>query len=410
MCDNRTLIIQPYGHHKEGHPNFDTYNILNALCLANVNWTIDVLSLRGFQSGLESHFPFRFFQVETIRKPWPERVMLSIYKMRFSAYDMNVNADYLDCLRYAVEMQKKYNYRRIITIDGFNGSAILLGSKYYKQLAQMGTKLYIKIINVLPFLEQFRPGKSLIARLVRLNQRRIFEKIVSLPNTSLFFFSKAIMNQYLIKGLPVEKALYCPFGASEHNFIDSYSASSHKFSPGKVRLLFFGLLRKDKGIEVLLNAIKLTKPGAFFIIAGSNRTKEDLNLLRYNDTEYGAFIEVNEGYISENKKEQYYNNTDFILIPFGKSHIESSGVFFDAVAYRRPIIASEVGDMADYIKQYNLGYLCKPEDPQSLAEAIEKSQHCTQEEYVSMQKGFESFFEKYAWDKVIRDYWIPVMM
>ena len=136
--------------------------------------------------------------------------------------------------------------------------------------------------------------------------------------------------------------------------------------------LFFGTLRRDKGLDTLFRAIRLLKEEDFkVVIAGMPvdwRAPEDDILL---DNHLLTRFE----YIPEDQVDAYFCASDALILPYSSHYIGSSGPLFDACAYGLPVIASNVSEMGNIIKERELGLVVPPEDSQALADAIKRFIH-----------------------------------
>ena len=145
-----------------------------------------------------------------------------------------------------------------------------------------------------------------------------------------------------------------------------------KFQPssGRLthRLLFFGLVRHYKGVDVLIKAISEV-PSIKLTIAGEMWGKQQTNL-RQLITELGLQdrVKLIPGYVPAELIAPLFAESDALVMPY-RSGTASQNVDL-AFAYGRPVIATTVGNMPDQINDKLNGLLCAPDDPDSLSEAI----------------------------------------
>jgi len=156
----------------------------------------------------------------------------------------------------------------------------------------------------------------------------------------------------------------------------AYPSTKHTGNLGNRRITFFGSLRPNKGVEVLIRAYGgLVEDGienVELIIAGGSpagdqeyevglkRLVDDLNL---NDRV--RFL----GFISEEDIEPLMISTDIIALPY--LDITQSGVVFRQVLpYNIPLLATDVGGLGEIVKDYELGLVSKPGDDVALASNI----------------------------------------
>ena len=139
-------------------------------------------------------------------------------------------------------------------------------------------------------------------------------------------------------------------------------------------LLFFGALRKDKGLETLVQAIARL-PGLEFrvVIAGQplEYTAERVRaLVREAGVEHKVVLRL--GFVDEADVPAYFFAADALVLPYGGTYRGGSGPLMKgACTYGRPVIASDVSEMGLLVKRHGLGLVTAPDNPGSLAEGFE---------------------------------------
>ena len=138
----------------------------------------------------------------------------------------------------------------------------------------------------------------------------------------------------------------------------------------KTNFLFIGRYHKNKGADVLIEAIKLIprellKKIHFHLFGGG----ELEDLLRVKIKEYDLENAVSlGGFIDAQKASGYLSACGCLIIP---SRIESIPVILsDGLQAEIPLIVSDTGDMGKLVKEYNAGKVVRPQDPGGLKDAI----------------------------------------
>ena len=75
------------------------------------------------------------------------------------------------------------------------------------------------------------------------------------------------------------------------------------------------------------------------------------------------------GRVPDNYIEIYCKSADIMLLPY--KHIFQSAVLFLSYSFGLPAIATDVGSLKEDVIQGKTGFICKPEDPDDLAEKID---------------------------------------
>ena len=136
--------------------------------------------------------------------------------------------------------------------------------------------------------------------------------------------------------------------------------------PEKRYLLFFGQVKKVKGIDILLQA--MTQPGHDFqlILAGQDR---DDSLKTYADFIRANFLEkrvhVFNRFITNEERDFLFRCCEAVVLPYRR--IYQSGVLLMAMSYGKPVLASDLEPNKDLIRHGENGLLFKDGDSQSLA-------------------------------------------
>lgn len=133
--------------------------------------------------------------------------------------------------------------------------------------------------------------------------------------------------------------------------------------------LFFGTLRRDKGIETLAAAVELLDGVDFrLVIAGMpldwDFPGDHAKLL--NDPR----VLATRDYVAEGAVDHYFFAADALLLPYPSFYAGSSGPMYDACARSLPVIASDVSEMGHFVRAHDNGLITPPDDPAALAAAI----------------------------------------
>jgi glycosyltransferase involved in cell wall biosynthesis len=123
------------------------------------------------------------------------------------------------------------------------------------------------------------------------------------------------------------------------------------------RVLFFGLLRPYKGLDVLLDAWRLAdKPaGARLWVAGMPRMPVSID---------APDVDAALRFVSGSELAGAFRAADLVVLPYRE--IDQSGVLFTALAFGKPLLLTRVGGFPEIAG----AELVAPGDPQALAEAL----------------------------------------
>lgn len=134
------------------------------------------------------------------------------------------------------------------------------------------------------------------------------------------------------------------------------------------RLLFFGLVRHYKGLDVLLRALALVEEPVRLVVAGEfwGGTAETEALVA--QLGLSARVDLRPGYVDAADVPGLIRSADALVLPYRDSTASWNGSL--AHEHGVPVIATRVGTMAQQVRDDVDGLLCDPEDVPGLAAVI----------------------------------------
>lgn len=136
-----------------------------------------------------------------------------------------------------------------------------------------------------------------------------------------------------------------------------------------LELLFFGLVRPYKGLDVLLNALeRVEKTDLALTIAGEFWQGLDETQARIAQLGARHEIELIPTYVSDQQTAELFHRADAIVLPYRS--VSGSGVVSLACHYRRAVIASDLPGFAEIIEHGQTGWLCTTGDADDLAQTL----------------------------------------
>ena len=155
--------------------------------------------------------------------------------------------------------------------------------------------------------------------------------------------------------------------------------------------LFFGHVRPFKGLDIALDAWRELKTEATLVVAGEAWWKSEDG---YREMARGlANVRFDFRFIPDAEIATYFAAADVVLAPY---RIEAqSGVALTAFHFSRPVIATRVGGLPEIIEEGGNGMLVPPEDPSSLARAIET--FFARDDREAMERQAAASARKYSW-------------
>lgn len=178
--------------------------------------------------------------------------------------------------------------------------------------------------------------------------------------------------------------------------------SSKKFFslPGDKKILAaIGGTRKDKGLDILLEALKGVKRPFHLFIAGDNNyfSKE---YIEEHSASFMDDVTIFMKYLTDEEYSRAIDACDIAVLPYRKIFNGASGPLTDFVAEKKAVIGPSHGSLGKIIKENHIGLTFESENTESLRAAIEKmldEQFIfdeTAERYIETLKA-ENFKKKY---------------
>src|SRR5665647_660572 len=136
------------------------------------------------------------------------------------------------------------------------------------------------------------------------------------------------------------------------------------------RLIFFGLVRPYKGLDVLLRALAAGPPDVRLRVAGEfwGGTAATLELCR--ELGIAERVELRDGYVAADEVPTLFSDVDALVLPYRTA--TGSQDVWTGFEFGVPVIATRAGHLADDIREEVDGLVAEPDDVASLAEALNR--------------------------------------
>ncbi|MBY0481719.1 MAG: glycosyltransferase [Chitinophagaceae bacterium] len=168
-------------------------------------------------------------------------------------------------------------------------------------------------------------------------------------------------------------------------------------------ILFFGFIRKYKGLDLLLEAMGILKKEKELnadlqipklLIAGEFYDDEKLYQQLISDLGIEDLLELRTGFIADKDVKYYLSASDFVIQPY--KHATQSGVTPLAYHFEKPMLVTRVGGLADMVPDGKAGVVTDP-NAHAIAKGIMQLYQLG-ENYFLPQLRREK--EKYNWQKL----------
>lgn len=163
-------------------------------------------------------------------------------------------------------------------------------------------------------------------------------------------------------------------------------------------ILFFGFIRKYKGLDILLKAMadpRMRTSGIRLLVAGEfyEDEKDYRNLMR--DLKLGDAVILKTNFIPDSEVRYYLCAADAVIQPYRNA--TQSGVTPLAYHFEIPMVVTNVGGLPDLVPDHKAGLVCDPE-PESIAAAILEFYRLGEQYFIPHLRSEK---QKYSWSALV---------
>lgn len=330
MQDNCVGIVEPVG----GHGGMDYYDYGLALGLAN-----NGMQVRYFTCDKTKERQYKnVTTVISFKKMWKRNFFLKTFK-----YLLGHHSAFRDL---------KKNKSKIVHLHFFTFRSIDLLILYLAKLNKL--KAIVTVHDVNAFDKKADSGI----------ERRCYRLIDGV----------IVHNESSLNTLNKKNKLTVPVTVIPHgNYLPFISPTRHDVrAKGVFTLLFFGQIKKVKGLDLLLKAVGLIKRDGYalkLIIAGK-AWKSDLE--EYEKLIAGeglnTIVQTDFRYIPDEEVAEYYSKADLVVLPYRE--IYQSGVLLLTMSYGKPVLCSDLQPFREVIRHDKNGFLFESENIEDLSRQI----------------------------------------
>ncbi|MBT3417979.1 MAG: glycosyltransferase family 4 protein [Flavobacteriales bacterium] len=193
---------------------------------------------------------------------------------------------------------------------------------------------------------------------------------------------------------------YVPFLEAKTD--KSFSRTYLSIPQDKKVLLFFGMIKKVKGLEVLLQSLRNVidqNPDSLLVIAG-RVWKNDFSLYQkiIDENNLSNHCLIHDKFIPHDDVGHYYASADLIVLPYKR--IYQSGVLMMSLSYEKAVLVSDLPPHTEVIVDKETGFVFKTESPKSLSEKLNSILSDVDNLEKIRKKGAELIKTKYDWTEI----------
>ena len=216
-------------------------------------------------------------------------------------------------------------------------------------------------------------------------------------NNRFLVMSKSVGNDIstFIKNPTVD---YHPHPVYDHfgNLIDkSQAISDLSLDVSKKYLLFFGFIRKYKGLDLLLDAMPNFTENVELIVAGEFYDHESEYKVQVSKLGIENKVHFFSDFIPENKVNLFFSACDMVVQPYKSA--TQSGVAQIAYHFNKPILVTNVGGLPEIVPHKKVGYVVNVSS-KAISEAVNDFYSHNRELYFIDNVKIEK--HKYSWSNM----------
>jgi glycosyltransferase involved in cell wall biosynthesis len=229
------------------------------------------------------------------------------------------------------------------------------------------------------------------------------------PGDSAFTkFAFWFADYFLVQSHEVEQDLNklmpgARYAVSPHPVYDMFGSGIPKeearkaLSLGTERLvLFFGYIRGYKGLGVLIDAMKeavASLPDLKLLVVGEFYEDEAAYRRRVADAGLEQSIVFVSQYVPQEAVAAYFSAADAVILPYLSA--TQSGIAQVAYNFNKPVIATDVGGLAEVVRDGVTGFVVPPNNPTALADALHR--FYDEQREAEFTRNVEKEKLKYSW-------------
>jgi len=183
-------------------------------------------------------------------------------------------------------------------------------------------------------------------------------------------------------------------------------------------ILFFGAIRTNKGLDLLLKAfdkLKHKAPEWRVVVAGRGQLRKKIDLFsrkKYQTTidtgniedvtqyceQIGDRIELHNQYIPDPEASELFANAGIVVLPY--RHGSQSGVLAIAAAFGCPVLATMVGSIPEILTDKKNALLVEPENPSALFKGLSSLTNNSNLRESLGANLYKLAYDKWSWEKI----------
>jgi glycosyltransferase involved in cell wall biosynthesis len=250
------------------------------------------------------------------------------------------------------------------------------------------TKVVSILDNIIP--HEHRPGDRLFGRYFT----RSVDGFVAMSDSVL-----EDLNQFDT----VKSRVFC-----RHPLYDNFGAKASReealkflgLDPDQRYMLFFGLIRDYKGLDLMLKAYadsRFRKMNVKLIVAGEFYSGSEKYYEMEKELGLEGMVVWKSDFVPDSEVRYCFGAADIIVQPYKSA--TQSGVTQIAYHFEKPMLVTNVGGLAEIVPDGKVGYVVEPDSAQIADALVDFFENSRQDQFT---EGILSEKKQYAWSNMTR--------
>jgi glycosyltransferase involved in cell wall biosynthesis len=193
-----------------------------------------------------------------------------------------------------------------------------------------------------------------------------------------------------------ERVHVIPHGAFEHltRCPDERALPPELAAVSRPVVLYFGVVREYKGVDVLLEAMRHVPEAELWVVG----RPLGVSMERLRRLAPAARVRFVDRYVSDAELPAFFRRADVLALPHRK--VDTSGVLFAGLAFGKAMVLSDIGGFRELVEDEGAARLVPPGDPEALAAALTELVDDAEQRRELERRAASAAAGPYSWERV----------
>jgi glycosyltransferase involved in cell wall biosynthesis len=193
-----------------------------------------------------------------------------------------------------------------------------------------------------------------------------------------------------------ERVHVIPHGAFEHltRRPDERELPPELAAVTRPVVLYFGVVREYKGVDVLLEAMRHVPEAELWVVG----RPLDVSMERLRRLAPAGRVRFVDRYVSDAELPAFFRRADVLVLPHRK--VDTSGVLFAGLAFGKAMVMSDVGGFRELVEDEGAGRLVPRGDPEALGGALAELVDDSGQRRELERRAAAAAAGTYSWERV----------